>query len=63
MSLAYAISSLAHGSRGLEQSEKGITEVTTLGGPQPMVLLNESGLYALIIRSNKPSAYGTLTSR
>src|SRR5699024_11384615 len=31
-------------------------KVDTLGGPQNMVCINESGLYTLIIRSNKPNA-------
>jgi prophage antirepressor-like protein len=42
--------------RGLEDDEKGAHIVSTLGGPQEMSTVNESGLYALIFRSRKPSA-------
>ena len=37
----------------LDEDEKGICEIYTLGGPQNMVIINESGLYAVILRSNK----------
>lgn len=40
----------------LDEDEKGICEIYTLGGPQNMVIINESGLYAVILRSNKPDA-------
>jgi prophage antirepressor-like protein len=42
--------------RRLDDDEKGLREIQTLGGPQAMVCVNESGLYNLIIRSNKPEA-------
>jgi prophage antirepressor-like protein len=42
--------------RRLDDDEKGLREMQTLGGPQAMVCVNESGLYNLIIRSNKPEA-------
>ena len=41
---------------GLESDEKGSDIVATLGGPQEMLTINESGLYALIFRSRKPEA-------
>lgn len=41
---------------GLEDDEKGISKVDTLGGKQNMAIINESGLYSLILRSNKPEA-------
>lgn len=41
---------------GLDDDEKGIAVVNTLGGPQEMLTVNESGLYALIFRSRKPQA-------
>ena len=40
----------------LDEDEKGITKVYTLGGSQDMMLISESGLYTLIMRSNKPDA-------
>lgn len=41
---------------GLDEDEKGVRKVHTLGGSQDMLTVNESGLYTLIIRSNKPQA-------
>lgn len=40
----------------LDDDEKDVTKGYTLGGEQEMTIINESGLYALIIRSNKPQA-------
>lgn len=40
----------------LEDDEKGVAITDTLGGAQEMLTVNESGLYALIFRSRKPSA-------
>ena len=40
----------------LDDDEKGVTKGYTLGGVQEMNVVSESGLYALIIRSNKPEA-------
>ena len=40
----------------LDEDEKGIGIVYTLGGPQEMVVVSESGLYALTLRSRKPQA-------
>ena len=40
----------------LDEDEKGITKGYTLGGSQDMMLISESGLYTLIMRSNKPNA-------
>ena len=40
----------------LDEDEKGITKSYTLGGSQDMMLISESGLYTLIMRSNKPEA-------
>jgi anti-repressor protein len=40
----------------LEDDEKGVTSVDTLGGIQKMTIINESGLYAVILRSDKPQA-------
>jgi prophage antirepressor-like protein len=40
----------------LDSDEKGRTTVPTLGGPQEMSTVNESGLYSLVLRSRKPEA-------
>lgn len=40
----------------LDDDEKGVTTVHTLGGPQEVTILSESGLYALILTSRKPAA-------
>jgi prophage antirepressor-like protein len=40
----------------LDADEKGTREVRTLGGMQRMLCVTESGMYTLIIRSNKPEA-------
>ena len=40
----------------LEDFEKGIREVYTPGGKQSMTIINESGMYALVLRSRKPQA-------
>lgn len=40
----------------LEDDEKGVSNTDTLGGPQELATVNESGLYALIFRSRKPQA-------
>lgn len=41
---------------GLDDDEKGVSKVYTLGGEQEMAVVSEAGLYSLIIRSNKPEA-------
>jgi prophage antirepressor-like protein len=40
----------------LDDDEKGIITGDTLGGAQKMVIVSESGLYSLILRSRKPEA-------
>ncbi len=42
--------------RKLAGKYKGAYKVPTLGGVQEMIVLNEKGLYRLIMRSNKPEA-------
>lgn len=41
---------------GLDDDEKGVSKFYTPGGQQEMLIISESGLYTLIIRSNKPQA-------
>jgi len=42
--------------RSLEGDEVAIAEVQTGGGPQRMLCVTESGLYALVFKSRKPEA-------
>ena len=42
--------------KALEDDEKGVDTIYTLGGQQKMLTVNESGLYSLIFRSRKPEA-------
>ncbi len=41
---------------GLDEDEKGVAIVNTLGGDQEMSIVNEPGLYRLIFKSRKPVA-------
>ncbi|KJR41912.1 prophage antirepressor [Candidatus Magnetoovum chiemensis] len=38
----------------LDEDERGSVKVDTLGGAQEMATINESGLYTIVMRSNKP---------
>lgn len=40
----------------LDDDEKGVSSIDTLGGAQDMSVVNESGLYTLILGSRKPEA-------
>lgn len=40
----------------LDEDEKGWNQIPTLGGKQNMQIVNESGLYNVILRSDKPQA-------
>lgn len=40
----------------LDDDEKGVSQVYTHGGMQTLQTINESGLYTLILRSDKPQA-------
>ena len=42
--------------RGLDEDEKGVDSIHTLGGVQGVTVISESGLYSLILRSRKPEA-------
>ena len=42
--------------RHLDDDEKGLSIVQTLGGSQEQITINESGLYSAILRSRKPEA-------
>ena len=40
----------------LNDDEKGVKRIATLGGPQNVSIISESGLYKLVMRSDKPEA-------
>jgi anti-repressor protein len=40
----------------LDEDEKGVSTVYTLGGPQQLSVISESGLYNIILLSRKPDA-------
>lgn len=40
----------------LDEDEKGVVTTDTPGGPQQTTIINESGLYSLILTSRKPEA-------
>lgn len=42
--------------KSLDADEKGVSTVSTPGGDQQVSIINESGLYSLILRSRKPEA-------
>lgn len=42
--------------RGLDEDEKDVQKMHTPGGIQETSIINESGLYSLVLRSNKPEA-------
>ena len=43
-------------SRRLDDDEKGVCSIPTPGGPQETSVVNEPGLYALVLGSRKPEA-------
>lgn len=53
---ALLLSNPAKVAQRLDDDEKGITESYTLGGEQEVLIINESGLYSVILRSNKQEA-------
>lgn len=53
--LGYSNSRKAIGDH-VDEEDKGVTKCDTLGGAQDMVIINESGLYSLILSSKLPSA-------
>ena len=40
----------------VDEDDKGVTELMTPGGKQKMVIINESGLYSLVLSSKLPTA-------
>ena len=52
--LDYSVASAM--TRSLDDEEKGVQTVHTLGGEQEMTVINESGLYSAILKSRKAEA-------
>ncbi|GCE85168.1 phage antirepressor [Komagataeibacter diospyri] len=50
------ISQPHHAANRLDEDEKDRAIVTTLGGPQEMAIINESGLWSLVLTSRKAAA-------
>lgn len=53
---ALGFSKAKDGTKKMPEKYKGVHKVPTLGGNQEMIVLNEKGLYRLIMRSNRPEA-------
>jgi len=53
---ALAIANNRHAATRLDEDEKGVVNSDTLGGPQALTVVNEAGLYSLILTSRKPEA-------
>lgn len=53
--LGYANSSDALAKR-VDEEDKGVAKCDTLGGTQELTVINESGLYSLILSSKLPNA-------
>lgn len=53
---ALELSNPSEAVRVLDEDEKGISATDILGGHQEVVVVSESGLYALIFKSRKPNA-------
>lgn len=53
---ALGIGNASDAVRTLDDDERGIGTIDTLGGHQEAVVVSESGLYALIFKSRKPHA-------
>ncbi|AHJ66389.1 BRO-N domain-containing protein [Granulibacter bethesdensis] len=50
------IANSRHAATRLDDDEKGVVNSDTLGGSQEMTIINESGLYSLILTSRKEAA-------
>lgn len=53
---ALEMSDVSMSLRRLDDDEKGTSSICTLGGQQEMSIVNEPGLYALVLGSRKPEA-------
>ncbi|MCP4103910.1 MAG: phage antirepressor [Lentisphaerae bacterium] len=50
------LSNITEALRNLDEDERGSELMNTSGGTQNSIIINESGLYSLILRSRKPNA-------
>ncbi|MCP3968544.1 MAG: phage antirepressor Ant, partial [Lentisphaerae bacterium] len=50
------LSNITEALRNLDEDERGSELLNTFGGAQNSIIINESGLYSLILRSRKPNA-------
>jgi len=55
---ALTIGNNREASARLDGDEKGVSSIHTLGGEQEMIIINEPGLYSLILGSRKASNKG-----
>lgn len=53
---ALGLPNLSMALQRLAEDEKGVNRIDTLGGSQQMAIVSESGMYALVLRSDKPEA-------
>ncbi|MGI4793693.1 MAG: BRO-N domain-containing protein [Janthinobacterium lividum] len=53
---ALGLTNAAETVSSLDDDEKGISTTDTLGGHQEVIVISESGLYALVFKSRKPQA-------
>ncbi|WP_052047882.1 MULTISPECIES: BRO family protein [Nocardiaceae] len=53
---ALDLSNVTMAMQRLTADEKGVNRIDTPGGPQQMAVVSESGMYALVLRSDKPDA-------
>ena len=53
---ALGVANPRQAARRLDDDEKGVISNDTLGGRQPLTIVSEAGLYALILSSRKPEA-------
>lgn len=55
--LGFTLANLTyHYSRNLDENERGSVKLNTRGGKQTLRIISESGLYKLVMRSDKPEA-------
>lgn len=54
--LALELSDVSKSLERLDDDEKGTSSIRTPGGDQKMLVVNEPGLYALVLGSRKPEA-------
>lgn len=53
---ALGVANASNVSARLDDDMRGVHQMETLGGPQEMTVVNEAGMYEVILRSDKPEA-------